>query len=272
MKSYLQNILFCLAAVIGLASCSSDEPEVITRGKLAGIYAEMLVTDQWIANTPGIRHIADTSLVYEPILNKYGYDSEDYRKSVDFYMNDPERFSRILRTSSEILDERLDELLAEKARLDAIANLPLVKVDFDMGELHPYLDGEAYVHYFDSLDVVIDSNLLLYRMVSIERGDTIFDGIRMMHRDSLAVRDSLAALDSLALVKAVEDSSLVKDRMIKKTAISSKESPEGRIKARKIVSADAANDRFKRKVQKTAVHPKKSAVEVENVQRISKEE
>ena len=56
-------------------SCRKDEAEVIPRSKMAEIYAEMLVTDQWITTTPGIRMIADTSLVYEPILEKYGRKS-----------------------------------------------------------------------------------------------------------------------------------------------------------------------------------------------------
>ena len=113
MKSLLKHIL-PLFAVLFLASCANDEAKVIPRAKLAEIYAEMLMTDQWISNTPGMRMIADTSLVYEPILEQYGYDHLDYLKSVDHYMNDPERFSRILRTSGELLDKRLAVLMEKK--------------------------------------------------------------------------------------------------------------------------------------------------------------
>ena len=109
MKCLLKHILPLLAALV-LVSCGKDEAKVIPRKKMAEIYAEMLMTDQWISNTPGMRMIADTSLVYEPILEKYGYDNLDYIRSVDHYMNDPERFSRILRTSGELLDRRLKEL------------------------------------------------------------------------------------------------------------------------------------------------------------------
>ena len=98
MKPLLKHIVPLLAVIV-FASCKKDEAEVIPRGKMADIYAEMLMTDQWISSTPGVRMIADTSLVYEPILQKYGYDKYDYIKSIDHYMNDPERFSRILRSS-----------------------------------------------------------------------------------------------------------------------------------------------------------------------------
>ena len=69
MKIRLLHIILLAAMLCGIsASCRKDETKVIPRGKLAKIYAEMLVTDQWITTTPGIRMIADTSLVYEPIL------------------------------------------------------------------------------------------------------------------------------------------------------------------------------------------------------------
>ncbi len=222
MKITGQHILAALAAIVILfASCNRDEAEVIPRKKLAKIYAEMLVTDQWIISTPGIRKIADTSLVYEPILENYGYDSEDYRKSIDFYMNDPERFSRIFRTTGEILDSKLAELRKEQARLIAMSKLPKVRIEFDMGEFVPYLDGEPYVHYYDSLDVVMDSATRMYRLSSIERGDTLYDRIRMIIVDSLSVADSLALADSLA----VADSLVVADSL-KKIVIADSLKPE----------------------------------------------
>ena len=111
MNRILKHIL-PLLTVIFFASCSDkDEAKVISRGKMADIYAEMLMTDQWINSTPNVRKIADTSLVYEPILEKYGYSQKDYLKSVDHYMNDPERFARILRSSGEKLGRKLKELI-----------------------------------------------------------------------------------------------------------------------------------------------------------------
>lgn len=184
------------AAVILTVSCKRNEAEVIPRAKLAKIYAEMLVTDQWITSNAGIRMIADTSLVYEPILNKYGYDADDYRMSVDYYMNDPERFSRILRTSGELIDKRIAELKQEQKRLEAIARLPVVKSDFKVGDFVPYLDDEPYVHFYDSLAVEVDT-ALMYRFISLERADTIYDRIRMIIVDSLYLDDSIPRLEAI---------------------------------------------------------------------------
>ncbi len=114
MMKFLRHIFPIILSLVFLASCGEREARVIPRGELAEIYAEMLVVDQWITATPGTRQMADTSLVYEPILNKYGYTSADYRLSVDKYMDDPERFSRILRTTVSIFDQRLKELERKK--------------------------------------------------------------------------------------------------------------------------------------------------------------
>ena len=206
-----RHISVILALSLFLISCSKDKDEgkVIPRSKLAEIYAEMLMTDQWITGTPGIRQIADTSLVYEPILEKYGYTSADYRKSVDRYMDDPERFSRILRTTGELLDKRLTSLKKRKEELDHIKALEKLlhqlkyEADFKAEEFFPYLFDEPYVHYYDSLDVKPDSVLMVYRFNNIDRADTLFDGVRIIVRDSLDVKDTLAQGDSLAPIDSV---------------------------------------------------------------------
>ena len=196
-------IFAALTAVFLLASCGGEKQKVIPRGKLAQIYAEMLMTDQWIMSNPGNRHAADTSLVYEPILEKYGYTSADYRKSVDAYMDDPERFSRILRTTSELLDKRLvklQEIKEEMDRQEALKKLResmKIEVDIDMGEFFPYLREEPYVHYYDSLSVEPDSALMVYRMKNIVRSDTLYEGVRIIVRDTLAVTDTVAVKDTL---------------------------------------------------------------------------
>ena len=207
MSSFVRHIL-PLFAVIVLASCGKNEAEVIPRGKMAEIYAEMLMTDQWISSTPGMRMIADTSLVYEPILEKYGYDNLDYLKSVDHYMNDPERFSRILRTSGEILDKRMKELRRKQRRMEleeeALQKVLRHKTDYSFEEYFPYLGDEPYVHYYDSVTFELDS-CKVYCLVPIETADTLYDRLRMIIQvDTLAVSDSLQVADSLALTDSLE--------------------------------------------------------------------
>ena len=197
-----------MAAVV-FASCSSkDEAEVIPRAKLADIYVEMFMTDQWISDTPGMRLIADTSLVYEPILEKYGYDKLDYIHSVDFYMNDPERFARILRSSMDKLDKRIAHLLKVKRQQEladeAAKTLERFKMDYTFEEYFPYMADEPYVHYYDSLAFEADS-LMVYRLVAIETADTLYDRLEMIVRtDSLSVCDTLPLVDTVVTPRPQE--------------------------------------------------------------------
>lgn len=200
----IRHIMLMTAVFLLAVSCGRKEDKVIPRSKLAEIYAEMMLVDQWIMNNPGNRHIADTSLVYEPVLERYGYTSADYRKSVDVYMNDPERFSRILRTTEEILGEKLNALEDQKKEIEhqeALRKLReslKIKVEIDMGEYFPYLDEEPYVHYYDSLAVEPDS-LWIYRMRNIDRADTIYRDLRMVILDSLQVRDTVTVKDTISV-------------------------------------------------------------------------
>lgn len=224
MRKVFQHIAaFVFLSACIFSSCGQNDAEVIPRGKLARIYAEMLVTDQWISSTPGVRMIADTSLVYEPILEKYGYTTEDYMLSVDEYMRDPERFSRILRSSSEILEKRIIELEKIQKDLERKAALPKIKADFKPEEFFPYMFDEPYVHYYDSVTFEPDSAAWIYRLIPIERADTIYDRLRMVVLDSIPEMDTLAMKDSLLLLKdsvPVKDSiSVAKSDSVKKTKL-----------------------------------------------------
>ena len=232
MRFLLRNIVLVSAfAVLLLAGCNEKDGKVIPRGTLAEIYAEMLVVDQWIANDMSLKRQADTSFVYAPILEKYGYTPDDYRKSVDHYMHDPERYSRILRTSAEILGERLSELKIEKARLDRIAGIKVYESDLTPEDFALYL-RDSLIMYHDSLTFEADSLKMIYRLIPHETSDTVYEGVAMVIKvDSLSVvADSLAAVDSVAVkdstmksfkkvelkdVDAVEDSLLTRTKPMK---------------------------------------------------------
>ena len=194
MYRFLRNTAIVLIAAAAILSSCSDKGErkVIPRRQLARIYAEMLVTDQWITSTPGMRMIADTSLVYQPILEKYGYDLDDYLKSVDVYMDDPERFSRILRNSADIIGKQIKDAEKRLEEYTKLAELPKLKYDIDMKEFFPYIFDEPYVHYYDRLSFEPDSALLIYRLIPVAKSDTLFDGVRIVVKsDTTAVADSV---------------------------------------------------------------------------------
>lgn len=202
-------ILLLLAAIVLAPSCRRNGPRVIPRGKLAKIYAEMFVTDQWIQNTPKLRSIADTSLVYEPILEKYGYTSEDYQHSVQHYMDDPERFSRILRTTGEILDDQIKDLKRKQKELQELEAKRLAesKRKYPEYELwYTELPPRNERDYSDTISVGWDTASLMFKFRYMPRTDTIYEGVRMIvPADTLTVADSLDVKDSIAAVDPVAE-------------------------------------------------------------------
>ena len=202
-------ILLLLAAMVLAPSCRRNGPRVIPRGKLAKIYAEMFVTDQWIQNTPKLRSIADTSLVYEPILEKYGYTSEDYQHSVQHYMDDPERFSRILRTTGEILDDQIKDLKRKQKELQELEARKLAesKRKYPEYELwYTELPPRNERDYSDTISVGWDTASLMFKFRYMPRADTIYEGVRMIvPADTLTVADSLAVKDSIVAVDPVAE-------------------------------------------------------------------
>lgn len=181
-----------IAVLALLPSCRKGEAELIPRSDLSEIYAEMLLTDQWILHTPNVRNIADTSLVYEPILERYGYDSDDYRKSVDVYMDDPERFARVFRETVEILTARMEELKVERDRLAHLEMLrkraEAYRPDLKWELRVPQKEDTLSVSLPDSLVIERDSSGIIYRFAHVPRKDTVYKGVRMVLQEPDTVK------------------------------------------------------------------------------------
>ncbi len=208
-------LLVLLLVSIVLLSCSRREGKVIPRGRMSEIYAEMFVMDQLISNDWKARNAADTSWVYEPIFEKYGYTSDDYRASVAHYIKDPDRYARILRETVRILELRVKELKAEKAELERLEALN-EENDIFLPERIYFLTGlnNPGLAVRDSIAFYVDSAGGRLYFDTREWLDTAFYG-PVLKVDSLAAAgaDSLkAAADSLM---AATDSIAPKAELIK---------------------------------------------------------
>ena len=189
---------------------------------MSAIYADMFLRDQWIKDHSRYRHAADTSRVYESIFKKYGYDSEDYNRSIDYYMNDPERFARILRKTNVILDNRIKDLKHQVAIRDAARErqeqLEMYNTSYKvfMEKCHlpdTLIKGDSIVLYLDT-NVIMP---VLYRHEAYF--DTLYVGPELIFpsRDTTTVTDSLGtstASDSLKLADLQVDELSI-DRNIK---------------------------------------------------------
>ena len=155
----------------------------------------MLVMDQWIADNPGFRVQADTSLVYEPIFEKFGYTTEDYRASVEHYMNDPERYSKILRTTTEILDAKLIELKELKRIEDR--KKAIVPYKIDRNRLYYMRSVDQLWESGDSLSASLDSLTPVYEICVhniVIRKDSVV-------RDSVVAEPSVPVVEKKVVVK-----------------------------------------------------------------------
>ena len=122
MRKALRSVLAALLLAACLCSCDRDG-EIIPRKKFARIYADMYLADSWLMNASyDARLRADTTAFYKPILEKYGYTLEDYWASVSYYMQDPDRFSRIIGKSGDILENELKAIEKTKEAADSLQN------------------------------------------------------------------------------------------------------------------------------------------------------
>lgn len=130
MKHTVGKIL-AIAFLLVLALSCARTGRVIPEEKFSDIYAEMLLADQWILSNLKARRVADTTLFYAPILEKYGYDVLDYDASVRHYMKKPADFAAILDKSSMKLTAYANRLQAVEDEMKSRYKLPAYKsVDF----------------------------------------------------------------------------------------------------------------------------------------------
>ena len=176
---------------------------VIPRNKMARIYAEMLLTDQWINDNWVQNRSADTSFVYRPILRRYGYDEKDWRKSVSKYIKDPDRYSRILKKSAAMLEAREKELRLRLDLINAAERLEQETAGYIPERLY-WLAGMRNPDNFveDGLVFYVDSvGGSEWRFDPYRGYDTLFAGPawKISLRDSVSIDSLSVSVDSLSV-------------------------------------------------------------------------
>lgn len=119
----MKLLLALLSSLLLFASCDGG---VIPRGKMSKIVAEIYLSDKYMSSSSiEMAEKADSILIYEPILNKYGYDTEDYLTTIAYYVERPSKLRTIYTNAQNILQKELDQtnirLLAERS-IDSLRN------------------------------------------------------------------------------------------------------------------------------------------------------
>ena len=98
MRRYLLIVILLVLAV----SCHKG-PRRIPRGEMEDIMMQVLLHDQYLKQNTELRKQADTMLVYEGIFESFGYDTDDFLASLDYYLADASRMEKIM----EKVEQRL---------------------------------------------------------------------------------------------------------------------------------------------------------------------
>lgn len=228
-------LLAVLAAC--LLSCSKGG-RTIPAGKLADIYVDMLILDQWAKNNTASSRQADTSLVYEPIIRRHGYTVDEYIRTVEGYLQKPGEFAKVFENVRHTLQARADFLTAiedqknrEQNRRDSVD----ARTDYRKARIFT-ITGDP------TLAVRIDLDSVgIYNLERL-RPDTLYEGLFFYLRDSVST-DSLSR-DSL-LVDSVRVDSVLTDSL-KTPADSAKVSGQPAAKAAPASPAETAASRPRR--------------------------
>lgn len=105
----MKKLLPILFALLLAVSCSQSAGRVIPEGTFVKIYADMVLADRWLYMNPESMAKADTSMVYEAVFNRYGYTTQDYLESVQYYINKPDKFSFLVTKAKDRLKNKSKE-------------------------------------------------------------------------------------------------------------------------------------------------------------------
>jgi len=178
----MKRLILCLLVLVVVAMSCERRAQIIPVNKFQRIYAEMFLADQWIEVHPQMRRTADTTLVYESIFRHYGYCLDDYYASVDYYMNHPDKYQKIIDGAIDWLKKRCADAEALRSEIQ--------KLEARREELAKYADSLGYAELCAYIDSVLDADSVALRALMDSMGFHLPDSLTAVS-DSLAVSDTL---------------------------------------------------------------------------------
>ncbi|MBR5176771.1 MAG: DUF4296 domain-containing protein [Bacteroidales bacterium] len=179
-------VLFVVTAlVVTLISCSKG-PKVIPKRQMEKIYREMFLADQWLDMNSDKRTMADTTWFYAPIFEKYGYNLDDYRASVDFYLSDPKRYAEMLGRVAKGLENEFAAIQRDLRQKDKIRHradsIARAMRAFKRDDLSYYGDLFYVNSMTDRIDIRKNSKGVYFPVPVVE--DTVFHGPELIIKDT----------------------------------------------------------------------------------------
>ena len=116
---HIKTILIFASLI--LASCSGD---YIPQKKMPEIIAEIYKADRYINSRYNLVLRSDTTRYYEAIFNKYGYTSDDFIKTIDYYLTRPVKLKSFYTEAKAILEKEqtiVADILYKREREDSLS-------------------------------------------------------------------------------------------------------------------------------------------------------
>lgn len=113
-RHILPVAFFCLF----LSACGGQKGRVIPEKKMAALYVDMFLADQWLKENKQARPVADTTLFFDPIFEKHGYTFADYERSMEYYSSETEVLSKILDSASVMLKRQAEGFTRLSSRIN----------------------------------------------------------------------------------------------------------------------------------------------------------
>jgi|GEM_PF-1918459 hypothetical protein len=139
------HIIYILTLFVLLCSCSDRK---IPQEKLPQIIAELHLADKYANEILGMQEalFLDSVKIYEPVFNKYGYTSEDYKKTIDRYISRPKKLRTYFESAKSILEEQkiaIQAKVAEHMKMDSIIGVYTRILDSNNSKYAYYKEVQA---------------------------------------------------------------------------------------------------------------------------------
>lgn len=116
----MKHLTAFIVSLLLFASCNQG---LIPRGKMSKIIADIYLSDKYLNSTMDMVSVADSTLLYEPIFNSYGYNTDDFLRTIAYYVERPAKLKSVYLKAQESLQNELDiinvQLIVER-RLDSL--------------------------------------------------------------------------------------------------------------------------------------------------------
>jgi len=101
------------ALLISLLIFTSCGESRIPKQKMSKIIAEIYISDRYINTNQELVRAVDSSFLYEPIFNKYGYTTKDFIYTINYYVEQPAKLRAIYLGAKQILQDEMGRADAE---------------------------------------------------------------------------------------------------------------------------------------------------------------